>query len=85
MGLCIYRGKNKDGDYKCLEDEKRCYGRLLKCAFKEFVRSAWGLLFALLFVGFTFLAVGLWQVAEERVDNARQQSQGERIMAGVGK
>lgn len=85
MGLCIYRGKDKGGRYKCLEDEKWCYFRLLRCAVKEFARSAWGLLFVLFFVGFTFLTVGLWQAAEERADNARQQTQGERGLAGGGK
>ena len=67
MGLCIYRGKNKDGHYRCLEDEKRCSFRLFKCAGKEFARSLFGLFFIFMFVGFTFLTVGLWMVAEERV------------------
>lgn len=73
MSLCIYRGKGRDGQYRCMEDDKRCYFRLFKCVFKEFARSVFGLFFILMFVGFTFLAVGLWQAAEERVVERQAQ------------
>lgn len=81
MAFCVM--KKEDG--KCLCDGKVCRFRVMRCAAKDLwrgiIKSAWGLLFILVFVGFTFLTVGLWQAAEERV--AERQAQGGQRMADV--